>query len=120
MRAPVPPDALRCVATARWTGNGTKRCRKRAKGASRYCTMHTRFPPRERAAASVLLESLSAVEFGSEKEVRVEVREREGNEFVSVRLYVDGAPTRRGLYVPLDRFRPLVEALEEALERFES
>lgn len=120
MRAPVPPDALRCTAVARWSGSGTKRCRKRARSASRFCTMHTKFPPRDRRASSVLLESLATIVLDERKEIRVEVRERDGSEFISVRLYLDDAPTRRGIFLAPEQLYAFAAGMSGASERYES
>jgi hypothetical protein len=119
VKAPVPPDALRCTAVARWSGDGTKRCRKRAKGAGRYCTMHARFPPRPERASSVLLESLATIVLDERKEIRVEVREREGSEFVAVRLYLGDTPTRRALFVSPGQLEDLVAGLDRAASRLD-
>lgn len=119
MRAPVPPDALRCTAVARWSGDGTKRCRKRAKGAGRYCTMHARFPPRPERERSVLLEVLSTVDIGGGKRFCVELREREEREFVAVRLYLGDTPTRRALFVSPGQLEDLVAGLDLAASRLD-
>lgn len=120
MKAAVPPDALRCTAVARWSGDGTKRCRKRARGAARFCTMHTRFPPRPRRTSSVLLESLATIVLDERKEIRVEVREREGAEFVSVRLFLDDVPTRRGIFLAPERLCAFADGMTRACERYGS
>lgn len=99
MKRPPPADRVRCVALARWTGNGRGRCRNAAYGRDRFCKSHQKFPPRPEREPSILLEPLSVVHLGEGKEIVVELREREGKEFVSIRLVIGGAPTRRTLYL---------------------
>ena len=119
MRRPPPPDPMRCVARARWSGAGKDRCRKVAHGPDRLCTMHERFPPRPPSERSALVASLASADLGAGKEIRVEVRERDDVEFVSVRLYVAGAPTRRSFYLSPGQAGELHAALDLALDRLD-
>lgn len=82
--------------------------------------MHTKFPPRDRRVSSVLLESLATIVLDERKEIRVEVRERDGSEFVSVRLFLDDVPTRRGIFLAPERLCAFAAGMTRACERYES
>lgn len=119
MTRPLPPDSIRCTATARWSGAGRDRCRKVAHGPSGLCTMHSKFPPRPAAEMSALVDELAVADLGDGKEIRVELREREDVAFVSVRLYLGGAPTRKSFYLSPGQLGDLHAALDQALDRLD-
>lgn len=80
--------------------------------------MHTKFPPRPERERSSLLEFLATAPLGDGKEIRVELREREAEEFVSVRLYLADVPTRKAFHLSLRQLQELHDALDRALDRF--
>lgn len=115
---PVLPNAVRCTALARWTGNGRSRCRKRAWGSAQLCTMHERFPPRPKADTSLLAE-LGSFELGGDKVIRVQLRQGKDGPFVAIRLFLGETPTRKALYLApsdLDGFALALSDAAEALE----
>lgn len=119
MNRPAPPDKVRCTAVARWTGNGKGRCRKAAYGSSRLCPMHAKFPPRPERERSSLVEFLATAPLGEGKEIRVELRVLEDEEFLSVRLYLGDVPTRKAFHLSPRQLGELHAALDRALDRLD-
>ena len=81
--------------------------------------MHVKFPPRPPAERSSLVAFLAAAPLGDGKEIRVEMRERDGEEFVSVRLYLGDVPTRKAFYLSPRQLGELHAALDRALDRLD-